>query len=283
MKKLLTILIFVLFSSTIIYPQIQLKDSSDGWYPGSEVALNISQIAFTDWSQGGENSVTWALITTNALGFKRGTWIKNSNLKISYGRTKISGAESRVNDNEFFLETVVSKYIGWVIDPYFSNNIRTPIAPGYNYKVSPSVQVVGFFDPGYVTQSAGFQYGGLSGFKFRIGAAVQEIFTNKFRSFSDDTLTHDKMEAFKAETGIESVAEADYNITPTLNVKSNLRLFGRFEQMDVWDVRWDNSITAKVTEFINVNLNVILLHDIKQTRRSQVKEALQIGIFYRLL
>lgn len=272
-------LLIMVFSCSLSYPQ--LKDSVDGWYPGSEVALNISQIAFSNWSQGGENSLTWAFITTNSLGFKSGTWIKNTNLKISYGRTKISGEESRVNDNELFIETVVSKNIGWVIDPFFSNNIRAPIAQGYSYKDS-ILKIVGFFDPGYVTQSIGFTYGGLSGLKFRTGVAVQEIFTNRYRKFTDDPTTPE-VEAFKYETGIESVAEADYNISENLNIKSNLRLFSRFEKMDVWDVRWDNIITAKITEFINVNFNFLLLHDIKQTRKTQVKEGLQLGIFYKLL
>ncbi len=273
------IILLMLFSCSFLYPQ--LKDSVDGWYPGSEVALNVSQISFSNWSQGGENSLTWAFITTNTLGFKSGTWIKNTNLKLSYGRTKIDGQESRTNDNELFIETVVSKNIGWVIDPFFSNNIRTPIATGYNYKDSIT-KIVGFFDPGYVTQSLGFTYGGLSGFKFRTGVAVQEIFTNRFRVYTDDKTTPET-EAFKYETGLESVAEADYNIAENLNIKSNLRLFSRFEQMDVWDVRWDNIITAKITEYINVNFNFLLLHDIKQTRRTQLKEALQLGIFYRLL
>jgi hypothetical protein len=270
---------FVIFSGSTF---AQEKETPDGWTPTSEAALNISQIAFTNWSQGGENSLTWAFISSNGLGYKMGTWLKRTNLKLSYGRTKISGQESRVNDNEFFLETVVSKNIGWFVDPYFSNNIRTPIAPGYNYDSVPAFQIVGFFDPAYVTQSVGFTYGYIPGFKIRAGFAVQELFTNRYRSFTDDPETPE-IEAFKLETGIESVLEADYLIDEKFGIKSNLRLFSRFEQMDVWDVRWDNIFTAKINDFINVNLNVLLVHDIKQTRRTQVKEALQIGIYYKLL
>jgi hypothetical protein len=118
--------------------------------------------------------------------------------------------------------------------------------------------------------------------KIRAGFAVQEIFTNRFRSFTDDPETPE-IEAFKLETGIETVTEANYDIGTNLNVKSNLRLFGRFEEIDVWDVRWDNIITAKINDFINVNFNVLLLYDIKQTRRTQLKEVLQLGIFYSLL
>jgi hypothetical protein len=281
MKNLFTIflLTILIYSSALTQ---QKEEIPDGWTPTSEMALNISQIAFSNWSQGGQNSLTWAFLSSNGLGYRAGTWIKRTNLKLSYGRTKISGEESRVNDNEFFLETVVSKDIGWVVDPYFSNNVRTPIAPGYDYAVTPSVQIVGFFDPGYVTQSIGFTYGGIPGLQIRAGFAVQEIFTNRFRSFTDDPETPE-IEAFKVETGIETVTEANYNLGEQFAYKSNLRLFGRFEEIDVWDVRWDNLFTAKINDFLNVNFNVLLLYDIKQTRRTQLKEALQLGIYYKLI
>jgi hypothetical protein len=280
MKKLFSILFVSILFLSPNFPQ--QKDVPEGWSPTAEMALNISQIAFSNWTQGGQNSLTWAFISSNGLGYRHGTWLKRSNLKISYGRTKISGEESRVNDNELFLETVLSKDIGWVVDPYFSNNVRTPIAPGYNYDLIPAVQVVGFFDPGYVTQSIGFTYGQITGLQIRAGVAVQEIFTNRFRTFTDDPETPE-IEAFRYETGIETVTEANYNFGEQFTVKSNLRLFGRFEEIDVWDVRWDNIITAKINDFINVNFNVLLLYDIKQTLRTQVKEALQLGIYYRLL
>jgi hypothetical protein len=280
MKLLFTVLFALIVFNFNSFSQ---TDTVSAWTPVSEIAINISQIAFSNWTQGGQNSLTWAFITSNGLGYNVGTWSKRTNLKISYGRTKISGEESRVNDNEFFLETVVSKKIGWIVDPFFSNNIRTPIANGYDYTVDPTVQIVGFFDPGYVTQSIGFQYSHVEGLKVRIGAAVQEIFTNRFRRYTDDPETLDKVEAFDYETGIETAAEADYLIGDNFNIKSNLRLFTRFEQFDVWDIRWDNLLTAKINDFINVNFNVLLLYDIKQTRRTQLKEALQLGFFYRIL
>jgi hypothetical protein len=280
MTRLLPLLFIYVFLSSPLFSQ--QKDVPEGWSPSSEAALNISQIAFSNWTQGGQSSLNWAFLSSNGLGFRSGTWLKRTNLKLSYGRTKISGEETRVNDNELFLETVVSKDIGWVVDPYFSNNIRTPIAPGYNYDLSPAVQIVGFFDPGYVTQSVGFTYGQIPGLQIRAGFAVQELFTNRFRSFTDDPETTE-MEAFRVETGIETVTEANYDFDEKFGIKSNLRLFSRFEQMDVWDVRWDNILTAKINDFINVSLNVLLLYDIKQTLRTQLKEALQIGIHYKIL
>jgi hypothetical protein len=59
-------------------------------------------------------------------------------------------------------------------------------------------------------------------------------------------------------------------------------LFSRFNTLDVWDVRWDNTIAAKVNNYITVNFNVVLVHEISQSRKTQFKEALNIGIVYSL-
>jgi hypothetical protein len=59
-------------------------------------------------------------------------------------------------------------------------------------------------------------------------------------------------------------------------------MFGTFDALDVWDVRWDSSITAKISEIFNVNLNVVVVYDADQTLKTQIKEALQIGITYTL-
>jgi hypothetical protein len=100
--------------------------------------------------------------------------------------------------------------------------------------------------------------------------------------YSDDPETLDEVEKFKFETGLESVTGAKYNFMENMQYSSFLRLFTRFDMIDVWDVRWDNTITAKVNDYINVNIAVVLIHEISQTRKTQLKEALQIGVVYAL-
>jgi hypothetical protein len=64
--------------------------------------------------------------------------------------------------------------------------------------------------------------------------------------------------------------------------KSKLRLFTRFDQLDVWDVRFDNTISAQVNKYIVVNLNVLVVYEKSQSLRTQVKEALQLGVTLNL-
>ncbi|MCR4417743.1 MAG: DUF3078 domain-containing protein [Ignavibacteria bacterium] len=249
----------------------------------ANAGINISQIAFTNWAQGGENSFTWTLLGNLIVSTKSEKWTTKNTFKFAFGRTKLGTQDFRTNDNEFFIETVISKNIGWAVDPFISNSIRSPITTGYSYKTKTPERIADFFDPGYVTQTLGFTYDKVKGIKTRLGIALQEVFTNRQRKFSDNPATKDKVEAFKLETGIENVTSSEFKLMENINYKGSLRLFSRFENMKYWDIRWDNLIVAKVNDYINVNLNVLVVYERKQTLRTQVKEAIQLGLIYNLL
>ncbi len=277
------IILFFTFTS-IAFSQDAKKDSIplNTWVPTSVIGLNISQIALSNWTQGGDNAITWTFTLNGSLRYHSEGWKFRNNLTAAYGRTKLGSQDFRTNDNELYLESVLSKNIDWAVDPYFSNSVRTAISTGYDYGVDPAVAIAGFFDPGYVTQSLGFLYEKDKIVSTRLGIALQETFTNKYVSYSDDPNTS-KIEKFKLETGIESVTNFEYTIAQNLLFQSNLRLFTRFKSMDVWDVRWGSAIVAKVNDFLNVNLTALVIYQKDQSPKTQLKQALQLGFVYTLL
>jgi hypothetical protein len=252
------------------------------WTPSAIVGLNLSQVALSNWTQGGENTVAISFLGTGGLKYYTESWKFKNDLKLAYGRTKLGSEDFRTTDNELYLESVLSHDIGWEIDPYVSNIVRTAIATGYKYDADSTYAIAGFFDPGYVTQSIGFTYNKLDNFTTRLGFAVQETFTNKYNQYADDPSSAE-IEKTKVETGLESVTTAGFNLQENLLYKSNLRLFTRFESMDVWDVRWDNSFVVKINDYLNVNLAFLLVYQKDQSVKTQIKEALQVGITYTLL
>lgn len=270
---------FILFllSTTLLFGQ----SDSIKWVYSGVTGLNINQIALSNWTQGGDNALAWTLTGSFGADYQSTTWSFYNNLKLAYGRTKLGSADFRTNDNELYLENVVAYNIGWKVDPYFSNTVRTSVSDGFDYKVDPAVKIANFFDPGYVTQSIGLTYH-VHNFNTRLGVALQETFTNKFRSYSDDPETTNKVEASKLETGLEAVTAADYQLDENLFLTTRLRLFTRFTDMDVWDVRFDNTLTAKINKFLNVNLNILTVYEKSQSPKTQLKESLQLGINYNL-
>ncbi len=276
------ILHLLIFSSTLFAQTDTIPKSN--WSTSAVTGLNISQIALSNWTQGGDNSLAWTFFGKLDILYSANPWAVKNNLKLAFGRTKLGSAEFRTNDNEIYLESVLTYDIGWVVNPYFSNTVRTVISNGYNYAQTPALQTSKFFDPGYITQSIGFSYSKDKVFSSRLGVALQETFADQFAHlYVDDIKTLDKIERFKLETGIESVTEGSYLFAENMLASSKLRLFSRFNSLDVWDVRWDNTITAQINKYFNTNLNVLLIYEKSQSPKTQVKEALQLGITYSIL
>jgi len=115
----------------------------------------------------------------------------------------------------------------------------------------------------------------------RLGLGFKETFTRDFNQYSDDPTTTD-LEKFKFETGIDFGMDGEWSIEENILFQTKLNLFGKFDNLNIWDVRWDNTLTAKIAKHFNVNLNVLVVYDEDQALKTQVKEALQIGITYSI-
>ncbi|MGA2297123.1 MAG: DUF3078 domain-containing protein [FCB group bacterium] len=284
MKKVIVLLL--LLSAIVANAQndnakVQADTIRPHWRPKGVASFNFSQLALSNWSQGGETNITWNIFGDFGVMYVDSNWKFVNNLNAVFGMSKTGDRGFRNNDNDLYFETVLSYKFGWVVDPFFSNTVRTVIANGYSYSDTSAIQKSAFWDPGYITQSLGFIYGKKDVFTTRLGFACQETFTKRFTSYTDDPNTP-QIEKFRFDTGIECVTEAKYKLDDNLLHSTALRLFSRFNSLDVWDVRWDNTITAKITKLLNVNFNLLVIYEKQQSLRTQVKEALQVGIAYNL-
>ncbi len=255
------------------------------WLPVGVIGLNLSQLALENWSQGGEEALAFTAYTSFGLNYYDGPWSFENKLKLAFGRTKLGSNDFRTTDNEFFLENLLTHDLGWFANPYFSNTVRTVLAKGYKYKDDKSQYISNFFDPGYINQSLGLAYKASESFTTRLGVGFQEtiVSTDSFAvNYHVDDVETSEIEKFKFDTGIESVTNLNLKLDDDLLYTSELRLFSTFDALDIWDVRWDNIFTAQVTKLINVNLNILVVYDVDQSLKTQLKEALQLGITYTL-
>ena len=125
---------------------------------------------------------------------------------------------------------------------------------GFNYDSIPAFQVAAFGDPFYLTEAVGFIYDRIPNFSTRLGVGLKQTWASKFAAQYTDDPDTPELEDFKNETGIESVTEYRWGFLENMEYYAYLRLFGTFDDLSVWDVRWDNVITAKVNDYINVIL-----------------------------
>lgn len=280
--KLAYALFLILFSFPAAISAQTDTTYKQGWNPSGVLSLNISQVAFKDWSLGGENSYALTSINDFNAAYKKNKVLWKNQLKVTLGQTKIGDGDLQTSDNELFFESIASYDVGWVVDPYGAVTFNTVILNGYNYDSVPAIQTSAFLDPGYLIESFGFTFERSKNFNTRLGIAFKETFANTFTQYTDDPLTSNTIESFKFETGIESVTGVNWNFYENLSYSSKLSLFSAFDQLDVWDISWDNTMTGRINDFVNASLSFKLVYDVDQSLRTQLKEAIQIGFTYTL-
>ena len=283
MRRLATVLFLMLAASNVL-AQTEQKAPEYGWNNTLIAGLNITQVSLQNWVQGGENALAWTLAANGKSLYTQESYVWTNSLKIMYGQTKIGTRQFEKTDDELFYESVLAYNVGWKVNPFFALTARTQIAPGYKMLkdangVDVRTQTSAFFDPGYLMQSAGFTYAPSEEFATRLGVAVKESFASEYARFG---YTGDPTKRTRVQTGVESGTSIKVPIMENMMYPSQLNMFSAFDKLDVWDVRWDNSISAKVNSYVNVSLNVLIVHEIAQSRRTQMKQVLALGLSYTL-
>ena len=289
MKNLLLVIVLLFIftefsiaqSDTTKFRRTRQQDTTGykhGWTPFGAIGLGLNQVALSNWSKGGENVLSITGSSDFNLIYFNKPWLFKNNLSFSLGSTKTGSGSFQTNNNAAFLENVLIRRVGWALDPYIANEVRTGILNGYDYSNDPVIQSSAFFDPGYITQSIGLIYDRPM-ISSRLGLAFQETFASRFTQYTDDINTSES-ETFKFQTGIESVTSANLVVAENLLFNTRLRLFSAFNQLDVWDVGWDNTLVAVINEFMTASVDVLLVYEKSQSPYTQLKEGLQLGINY---
>jgi hypothetical protein len=279
------LLLLPLFSSfaQTTPPAAAEKPPEYGWKNTLVAGLNFNQVSFQNWAQGGVNSIAWAFLSNGKFVNNQESFTHVNNLKINYGQTKLGSRDFEKTDDELYLESILSYKLGWVVDPYAAVTVRTQFTPGYKDSSGVMNRTSGFFDPGYLMQSVGCSYSPSDIITTRLGVAFKETFTSQYSwyGYADNPKTPER-DAFRFQTGIESGTALNLPVMENILLTSQLNLFSAFDHLDVWDVRWDNALTGKVNNYVNVSLLVQVLHEVAQTKRTQMKQALAIGLTYSI-
>jgi hypothetical protein len=254
-----------------------------GWQNELVGALNLTHASFDNWAQGGEDAFGWQFsLSGKATHFAPGHEWANS-LKLAYGTTKVGDQDARKSVDEIKLESVYAYKAGYFVEPYVAATAATQMAKGYAYTDSGKTAISGFLDPGYFTQSVGLRHAYRDILTTRLGAAAKETITDEFPvPYADDPVT-DEIEDTKTEVGAESVTDLNLKLSTNILFTSKLALFSNLEATNEIDVDWDNLLTLKVEEYLNVNLNVRVFYDRDISTSRQIKESLAIGLTYSFI
>ena len=245
--------------------------------------LNLTQISFTDWAQGGENAFAWAVSLEGKS--ERDTSSSNwtNDYKFAFGQTKIGTQDTRKSDDKIDLSTVYTLKLGAYINPYAAASLKTQFAVGYVFAdTGAAIPVSKFFDPAYFMQSFGAGYQLISEIKTRLGLALREVVTSQFPAYADDPKTT-AIEKTKVEGGLEAAVNVEWKVMENILLTSKVELFAAFKALDEVIVRSDNTLTAQVNKYVTANINVQLINEKPVSPRTQVKQTIALGLRYSIL
>lgn len=253
-----------------------------GWKHSATTGLAVAQIAFTNWTAGGDNALSWTLnLDGKSTNDQEQTNWANS-YKFAFGQARISDAGLRKTDDKIDLESVLTYKLSHHINPYAAVTVKSQFAPGYKYNAGPGgsdIKVSQFFDPAYLTQSVGAGWWVNKEVKTRLGIGLRETLSDKF-GFADDAETAG-YESSKVEGGLESVTDVDWKIAENILLTAKLEMFAPFKTIDRVDLRNETKLMMQVNKYITTTLALQLLN-VAPFPRTQVKQGLSLGFVYNL-
>ncbi len=253
-----------------------------GYQPTVVGGLNITQNSYSNWAAGGENAYAYTFTLNSQLLNNQPKFVWKIVGQFAFGQSKIGDQGLRNAVDRIDVNALYTYKSGYFVNPYISAGLLTQFATGYDYSKTPAVPKSGLFDPAFITGGAGVGWTIRPKFTTRVGLGVKETITNKYwmYKYADKASTPNLIEKKKFETGIQSVTELETKLASNLLYVSKLGLFSSFANMSAVDIKWDNSWSAKVSKYLAVNLIVNLFYDKDISPKTQIQEALAVGLTY---
>lgn len=287
MKKILILIAVVLFSASTARSQ---ADTTNYWLTQGNAQLLLNQASFTNWVQGGNNSVSATAFLNYSFTYNDSITIWENVIDLGYGLIRTDEFGVRKNEDKI---DILSNYNYRASENFFYTgkfNFKTQFVEGYNYPDDSTV-VSNLLAPAYVILSAGMTYKPNADFSFYLSPA-----TGKFTIVNDDDLSAAGAygvtpgEKLRSEFGAYATLEYKKALMENITFKTKLDLFNNYTDPNAdnranIDVNWENSINMTVNKYITVNIfaHLIYDHDIAvPLYEEQAGEDVQVGVGPRL-
>lgn len=271
----------------------ELADTTRYWKLSGNTSLNFSQVSLTNWSEGGDGSVSGAfLFGINANNKKAKHYWENS-FSLEYGMTKNNSESLRKSIDQIYLSSKYGYEIGkpWFLSALF--DYKTQAAKGYNYP-NDSVFISKFMAPGYMNLALGFDYKPNDNLSLMLSPV-----STKFTFVMDDILSAAGAfgvtpgKRFRAEFGAYlKFVYAKKSLIKNVDFQTRLDLFSNYlKKPQNIDVNWNMKFDMKINKFLATTFETTLKYDddakyidgkgVKHGARTQLKQFLGVGLTYK--
>ena len=303
--------VLFIFQNNISQSQIQtkLQDSISNWKKKNAVGFDISQIAFMNWSAGGNTSISGLLKGDFSRKYSNQNIKWLNELILRYGVNKQDGIELRKTDDAFQLNSTFGYRKDTVSNWYHSAkfNFNTQFTNGYSYPNTDKA-ISKPFAPAYLFLGIGAEYVNkgkkyslyLSPLTQKTTMVLDQTLADQ-GSFGVDKATYDangnlisKGKKSKNELGALVSGIHKNEVYKNITLENKLSLYSDYiNNFGNIDVDWQMSVDLTVNEYVRANIGSHLLYDddIKAKEeidgkqvtlgpKVQLKQLLGVGLVY---
>ncbi len=296
-KRLQLILLFCLLTlSAFAQEDKPAADSTLGWTYPSLINITVSQVSFSNWAAGGENSYSINGMLALGADYKGEKSIWENDLTLAYGVMKQGENELRKTDDiiEFSSKYGYKASKNWYYSGLLQFKSQFDEGFKYNADAGTKIKLSEFMSPAYLNLSIGMTYQPSKVFSLFIGPI-----SGRTTFVMDDTLSAagaygvDPGENIRNEFGGTLKAELNKDLMKNVNMTTKLELFSNYADKPGnidWD--WQLLLTMKVNKWLSANINLHLIYDddiktidndtgMEKGPEIQFKEVFGIGLNYK--
>jgi hypothetical protein len=245
-----------------------------------------SQASFSNWAEGGINTLALTLGLEGKVTRTIGKWAQTHEMRFKFGLVKqdtlnIRKAEDLIRLTSSFRFQGEGFFRNF--NPTIAASARSQFAPGYNFDkdplglgLPPPVKVSDLFSPATFNQTFGLTFDPAPWFKQRFGVGAKQtvVMIERIRPL----YKVDPNKASRFELGLEAHTEVDAELAKNIRYKSEVGLFAAFNKTDLPDLLWENLIAMKVNTWLGMNFDVAVLFDRDVSSAVQFKEVFSVGV-----
>lgn len=284
-------------------------DTTSYWTNKNILGIDISEIAFVNWSAGGTSAITGLVRGHLKRDYKDDNQVWSSELIFRYGLNKQEGIELRKTDDVFRINSTYGYRTDTLSNWYHSAkfNFNTQFTNGYNYPNTEN-PISKPFAPAYTFLGIGSEYiykpekfnAYISPLTLKNTLVLDQALADS-GAYGVKKAVYDaqgnlisKGKQSKTELGILASSYIEKEIFTNITIKNRLTLYTDYlHNFGNIDVDWQSYADLKVNEYVKANVGFNLVYDedidvmkeengiiVNEGAKVQLKQVLGIGIEY---
>lgn len=286
-----------------------LPDSITYWEKTNRVGADLNQIAFVNWSVGGNNSVAVLAKGNFTRNYLKNNVSWKNELIMRYGLNSQEGQELRKTDDQIQLNSIFGYRKDTLSNWYYSARFtfNTQFANGYSYP-NTTDEISGPLSPAYIFLGVGSEYSrkdlGLNVYLSPLTNKTTIVTNNRLAdqgAFGVEAAVFDEAgnmirsgRNMRIEVGILLTNQIKRQISKNIMMDHRITLYTDYlNKFGNVDVDWQLQLDMTVNEYVKANIGAHLIYDddIKSTQevdgqivtggpKIQLKQMLGLGLSY---